>query len=413
MKRFLLHGLLLTLALLAAPAASAQDPAPPGVPSLYLDCRGCDETFVRREIDFVNYVRERQPADVHVLVTDEETGSGGRTFVVELIGQRAFQGQVQRVSFTTASDATSDDERTAFVRSLRAGLVPFLLQTPLASRIDVVVEGAAAQTETPAEDPWDGWTFELYGDGFADLESSRTALRVRYGVYADRVTETWKVRVRPYFNYERQRFESAEATVVTTSRRDGLESFVIRSLTDHWSAGVFGDVITTTFGNIDLRVGVSPGVEYSVFPYREASRRQLTAVYRVGLAHVQYADTTIFGEIEEVLASQALEVDYRLRQPWGSVDVGLEGSHYVHDLSKYRIAFDGRVSLRLVRGLSLSGGAEVDLVHDQLNLPKGDASFEEVLLRQRQLATTFEVSASIGFRYRFGSLYNNVVNTRF
>ena len=51
--------------------------------------------------------------------------------------------------------------------------------------------------------------------------------------------------------------------------------------------------------------------------------------------------------------------------------------------------------------------------YDQINLPKGDADLEEVLLRRRQLETNYEASVSFGFRYRFGSVLNNVVNPRF
>ena len=347
----------------------AQRPAENGTPSIFLDCRGCDETYIRREITFVDYVRERQQADVHVLVTDEATGSGGREFVIELIGQHAFRGQNHRVGYTSETSETSDEQRTGLVRTLKVGLVPYLMQTPVADRVSVSVEDADDLDSDAADDPWKGWVFEIYGDGFADMEASRTALRVRYGIFADRVTEEWKIRLRPYFNYSLQRFERADETVTSTSRRDGFDSYIIRSISEHWSAGLFGDVITTTFDNIDLRLRLGPALEYSFFPYREASRRQLTFAYHVGVAHVQYMDTTIFGKISEVLVSEAIEASYELRQPWGSVDVGLEGSHYFHDLSKYRIEFDGGVSVRLFQGLSLHGGAEIELIHDQLNLP--------------------------------------------
>jgi len=47
-----------------------------------------------------------------------------------------------------------------------------------------------------------------------------------------------------------------------------------------------------------------------------------------------------------------------------------------------------------------------------VSLPKGDASLEEVLLGKRQLATTYGIYISAGISYSFGSIYNNVVNTR-
>ncbi|MFO7719629.1 MAG: hypothetical protein R6W85_04220, partial [Gillisia sp.] len=53
-----------------------------------------------------------------------------------------------------------------------------------------------------------------------------------------------------------------------------------------------------------------------------------------------------------------------------------------------------------------------DYVQDQLSLPKGDASLEDLLLQLRQLATTYGISLSLGLSYSFGSVFNNVVNTR-
>jgi hypothetical protein len=52
-------------------------------------------------------------------------------------------------------------------------------------------------------------------------------------------------------------------------------------------------------------------------------------------------------------------------------------------------------------------------VRDQLNLPAGEATPEEILLQQRELATDFRFSTSLSITYTFGSIYSNVVNPRF
>ena len=51
-------------------------------------------------------------------------------------------------------------------------------------------------------------------------------------------------------------------------------------------------------------------------------------------------------------------------------------------------------------------------IHDQLNLPGGDRISEEILLEQRELATAYRYSASVGIGYSFGSIFNTVVNPR-
>ncbi len=49
---------------------------------VFLDCGPCDDDYLRQEITFVNYVRDRPDAQVHVLVTREGTGGGGRAWTL-------------------------------------------------------------------------------------------------------------------------------------------------------------------------------------------------------------------------------------------------------------------------------------------------------------------------------------------
>jgi hypothetical protein len=55
----------------------------------------------------------------------------------------------------------------------------------------------------------------------------------------------------------------------------------------------------------------------------------------------------------------------------------------------------------------------VGLIHDQLFLPKAGASEQEVLLRRRQLATSYSYFTFFGISYTFGSKFANIVNPRF
>lgn len=66
-----------------------------------------------------------------------------------------------------------------------------------------------------------------------------------------------------------------------------------------------------------------------------------------------------------------------------------------------------------MEGLSLNFSASFEMIHDQLSLPAGDASLEDILLRQRELATEYNLNGSISLSYTFGSDFANVVNTRF
>lgn len=414
-------------ALLAAVACLAGDPRPasaqlptgeavPDRLALFLDCNACDETFIRQEMTYVDYVRDREVADIHVLVTQQGTGAGGEAQTIDLLGLGPFAGIDQTGVYTTLASTTEDEEREGFLRTLQALLVPYLLRTSVAERVRVVVEepeGPVSGGAPSGDDPWHQWTVELYADGSADFESRQQSFDTRYGIYVNRVTEDWKIQLRPFFNYNYDRFERDDETIRSTARRDGFTSYVVRSISPHWSVGAFGDVFTSTFDNVEMRYRLMPAIEYSLYPYREATRRQLTIAYRIGASQIAYQDTTIYDEIDELLPEHTLTAGYEVTQPWGEVDIGVNASQYLHEPERYAVQFDGSVDVRITQGLSLSLGGNVAFIQNQLNLPKGDADLEEVLLRRRQLETNYRAGLNFGFRYRFGSIYNNIVNPRF
>jgi hypothetical protein len=73
----------------------------------------------------------------------------------------------------------------------------------------------------------------------------------------------------------------------------------------------------------------------------------------------------------------------------------------------------GNVEYRLFRGFFLNIFGTFSRVRDQIYLARGGVTDEEILLRRRDLATDSEYNFRIGFTYAFGSIYNNVVNSRF
>lgn len=383
--------------------------------ALFLDCDFCDETFIRQEMPYLDHVLDREVADIHVLVTREETGSGGEAWTIDVFGLGIFDGQDFSTVYNIPADVTEAEERNGFLRTLEASIVPYLMQTPIRDRLRVDIapsELDAGDQMQITEDPWNHWTIEIYADGSADFESQQSSFDTRYGVYFSRVTEDWKLQLRPFFNYNYDRFEREEGTITNSARRDGFTSYAIKSISPHWSVGAYGDVLTSTFSNVDWRYRFMSAVEWSLYPYSEANRRQLTVAYRLGASQITYQDTTIYNEIEQRLPQHLLNAGYEVVQPWGVIEMGMNASQYLHDLRRHSLQFDAEFDIRITKGLSVEIGGFFELIHDQINLPKGGAGLEDVLLRRRQLETNYEAGISFGFRYRFGSVLNNVVNPR-
>ncbi len=78
---------------------------------MFLDCRACDFNYLRQEIQFVDYVRDRTDADVHVLATTQRTGAGGTEYVFKFIGLGRFAGVNDELKFTAQQTSTTEERR--------------------------------------------------------------------------------------------------------------------------------------------------------------------------------------------------------------------------------------------------------------------------------------------------------------
>ncbi|NNE55213.1 MAG: DUF481 domain-containing protein, partial [Flavobacteriales bacterium] len=216
------------------------------------------------------------------------------------------------------------------------------------------------------------------------------------------------------YNYNENTYELDSVTTVFNSNRNYfIESSAVRSINNHWSAGVLGSVQSSTFRNIDYNHRFSSAIEYNIFDYKDFNEKQIRIQYRVSYNNFQYVDTTIYNEINEHLFDHSLRVGAEFVQKWGTIDFAATASQYFHDTSLKRLDIWGSVNWRIVKGLSVSVGGNIEFIQDQISLPKGGASDIDILTRQRQLATNYAYWGSTGFTYTFGSIYNNIVNPRF
>jgi hypothetical protein len=402
----------------SAQAVAQADTVPARV---YLDCQGqagfgCDQNFVRTEVVFVDWVTDRADADVHVLVTAQQSGGGGRQFTLAFIGLRRFDGDQVELVHASSGDDTQDAVRRAITDQIKLGLVRYAALTPARSRLRVTytapTQGTGAASQA-ANDPWNFWVFNLRVNGFANGESSSSSLNLNGSINAARVTEAWKVSLGGNFNRNRQRYTLSDREVIAIREGWGANGLIVKTLTPKWSAGIRTNLGSQSTQNQDLFAVVTPGIEFNFFPYSESTRRSLTVQYLVGASHFQWADTTIFGEISETRPNHSLTTEIRLNQPWGQVSLELSGSQYLHDLQKYNLRVGGNMQWRVFRGFSLNLGGNYTRVRDQLFLPKGELTDDEVLTQQRQLQTGYRYFTNFGISYRFGSIFNNVVNPRF
>ncbi len=417
----LLSGLLVMTWLAVAPMpVGAGQPGETGADALrvFLDCdRGCDFDYLRQQITFVNYVRDRRDAQVHVLVTRERTAAGGRAFTLAFVGLEEFAGLDDELVFYSTQDDTDDAERRGFAQVFQLGLMRYAVRTPLAGRIEISQRpavGARQLSAQPEDDPWNFWVFRTRFNTRLQGEDRETSKSFGGSISANRTTDAWKVNFGVNVDYDEDSFELSDGrTVKDVSRNNAVTGRVIKTVGEHMGVGFGGSAVTTTFRNQDLTWRVAPAIQFNLFPYSESTRREFTLTYTAGYNSFNYREPTIFDKMEETRVNHNILVSLDTNQPWGEAGFSYEFSQFLDNTSQTRQVFFGIVEYRIFRGFFINAFGSLSRVRDQIFLARRGATNEEILLRRRELATDSEYRFRIGITYTFGSIYNNVVNSRF
>lgn len=410
----MLNALLLTLTI----AAGVQDRQAPGAARLkvFLDCNNCFADYLREEITFVDFVRDRSEAGLHVIITSTGTAGGGQEYVLALIGQGTRAGRDQTLKAVTGIGDPEDIRRRQLLNALRIGLLQYVAMdgVPQDLEIEVQQRTTAAAPDVPRDDPWNAWVFSVRGSASINGEESNKDREFSTEASADRITPDWKMTFGFELDHETEEFNLDEDDPVKVERRERDFSWlIVKALGQHWSVGARGDIQSSTFDNTKLRIAAAPALEYNFFPYSMYQRRQLRAQYSVGIARQTYHEETLFGKLEETLPAHEFSVIYDQREPWGSVEGEVEWFQYLHDVSKNRLEARGELSWRILRGFSISAQGGASRIRDQITLPSRGATPEEILLELRELQSGYEYDFSLSLTYTFGSIFSSIVNPRF
>jgi hypothetical protein len=417
------------------PAAPVTGPAPTTVPTpasagapmlrVFFDCPfsagdqfvpACQGDFFTQTLTFVSWTRDRIDADVHVLGRGIATGGGGIEFTLSFIGRGRFAGRTDTLVVTTIPNESEGDVRTKLAEALKIGLYPFLRGTAGAKQLKLVVaEGGAPPKVDPKtlKDPWNFWIFNLGAWGNGNGEARVKSTFVNINANATRVTESLRISLSTDGGYNDQRFNfPGQPPSVNILRNYNLQGRVVKTATPKWSWGGLLRVSQSDFANKRLGVRIAPVVEYNVFPWSQATTQQLTIAAAAGWSRFQWIDTTIFDKTVDSRPFSQVVGAFSNRESWGSNSIRVLYQNFLDDPAKHRLSVNGEVDLRIAKGLSINLWGEYGRIRDQINLARRDATRDQVLVRQRALATAYQYWFGVGVNYTFGSIYNTVVNQR-
>jgi len=413
---FLITAIIIPSNILSQENQSSGDTTRINAVKIFLDCPDCDMNYTRQEIPYINYVRDVKEAEVYILVTRQDAGSGGRQFTFTFQGQGKFKGLNDTLTYTSSPNQTNTEIREKRTNMLKMGLMRYVAKTPLFDEIEIAHNRDLESEEVV--DRWNYWVFELSTEPQYQSEETNKQLELRNSVSISKITPDIKLEIEVDHFYNREKFiEDAgtdEETVNTyTTSALMISNLFVKSLSEHWSAGLKWNLGSSTRENYHFATDFLPSVEYDIYPYSESTHRQLRILYGAGIQINNYIDSTVYNKIKENLFLHRLNIAFQIQKKWGSINLLLIASNYLNDFSKNRVELGSSVNIRIVKGLSIRLNGGIAHINDQLNLKKGGISEAERLLRLRELATKYRIEGGIEFTYTFGSIYNNIVNPRF
>lgn len=417
LKRGLICLALITLAQILP----AQEKIPQKI-KLFIDCSNvwCDQTYIRSEINIIDFLLDRMAADVHMLVTSQPTGNGGDRYQLIFYGQKRFAGMQDTLRFNMPPLSTEVEVRDKLLTYIKIGLVPYLAKADMVSYLKFDLK-RKDDDEEPVEvtiDNWNYWVFRLGANGNINADQNYVNTNLNANFSANRTTEETRVdfrfstgKNRSVFKFENEDGEEESFTVLNT--RYNIDHILVKSISDHWSYGYYFFLRNSTFSNYQNSFRYVPAIEYNIFPYKEVNNKYLAFGYGVDLIHNNYYEETIYNKTSENLIGHTARIVSSFNQKWGTVSSNLYYNNYFHDWKLMSLEINVDAEVRVTGNLSFYVFAFGALTRNQVFIPKGSASVEDVLSRRRQLASGYNFGSWFGINYRFGSMLNNFVNPRF
>jgi hypothetical protein len=382
--------------------------------NIFLNCNFCDQSYLKQNLEHAEFVRDENFADVYLFFTSQRSGGGGRVYVIDIVGQNQYKEFEDKITYSTNSDTTSDESRSLMLKNIRLGLVRYWLKLGLQDEISISIKKAKPTNALEEVDPWNKWIFSLGASGFFNGQETYNSRSLNFNTSARRVTENNKFYFRlRYGNNKSVYVFTGQPDIVANNSSKNATLYNVFSLNNHWSAGLFSYFGGSDYENKKLYVNVAPAIEYNFFTYKQSFKKQLTLAYRIGGDYTEYIEKTVFGKNNEFLWNHSLSLNGSVRQTWGNVNGSIRYESYLHDTALNQFSFNLGARVRLFKGFSFNVGGNYNITNNQINLPAGNLTVEEILLQQQQLKSGYNYFFNMGFSYTFGSMFNTVVNPRF
>lgn len=389
---------------------------------LFVDCSNsfCDMNYIKTQIKFVDYTLDNKAADIDLLITQQSNGGGGSQFQLIFYGQNRFHLS-DTLRYNVKPSSTDFEIRDRLVKYIQLGLLPFLSKTKAIENISIQLKDEnksdSSVKAAVTRDVWNYWVYRVGVNGNINTDANYTSLNYNGNISASRVTDKIKLSFNLSAGKNKNTYQFADTNgtskIIVRNNNFDFSHELVKSISEHWSIGYDVGLSRSTFNNYSLRAVIRPAIEYNIYRYKDVNNKLFTLRYGIDITNNQYVDSTIYFKKHETLPGQELDLLLTYNQKWGTVNMFSSYHSFLNNLKRYDLNLGGGVNVRISGGLSFNVFVFGNYLRDQIYLPKGQASFQDILTRQRQLATNFSLFSFFGISYRFGSSLNNFVNPRF
>lgn len=376
---------------------------------LYYQCESrCYSQFIKENLQFTEFVRDPHFADVHLIVSSERAGNGGRRYKLRFFVNNQEANALQ---FHTIPDQTDEEIRKTLLKYITIGLSPYWAQKGLGEKIKVEI---LADNQTKhIQDKWNNWIINtgIRGNAFGSEVSKY--FTIGFNINAKQVKKEHKTLLGASYDISRRNIFFNDEL-----KKYRYDSYVLKyiqawSINEKWSWAVVNNTGASTFSNYKFFFKSGAGLEYDVYPYDISFKKLWTFGTILGVVYNKYFEKTVFNKTEETLLRYELYSNVQLTRKWGSVSGTVSYRVFTHDPSLYSLNFYFSSNLRLYKGLSFNIFSSYDILHNQINLPATGSTLEDILLQQKEIKTGYRFSVFMGLNFSFGSMYNTIVNPRF
>ena len=129
---------------------------------LYIKCDRCDNNYLKKEINYLDHVREQGLADIQLFIYRNRNSNNGNRYTLDYIGANKFSNNKISLTLDTNPKMTRDEIRNSLKRKIELGLVHYLMKTEIANNISIEIDSLINNnnSDESSSDKWKNWVFQ-------------------------------------------------------------------------------------------------------------------------------------------------------------------------------------------------------------------------------------------------------------